>query len=101
MTGRDQHARTRDAWHQATHKTTGGKHEPELDPSLQSASKTSHVTPGYPGKTYLVSWRAVRSQMAELSGHQLSHGDTTTLCEDRVLDGPASGEKGSKVGPYV
>ena len=25
----------------------------------------------------------------------------TVLCEDRVLDGPASGEKGSKGGPYV
>ena len=25
----------------------------------------------------------------------------TVLCEDRVLDGPASGEKGSKGGPHV
>ena len=26
--------------------------------------------------------------------------NTTAQCEDRVLDGPASGEKGSKGGPY-
>ena len=46
------------------------------------------------GGLFLMSEVTLYSQVGEGGDH--NHG----CCEDRVLEGPASGKKGSKGGPY-